>query len=99
MKIRCFGLTLAAAALLAAAPAAVMTAPAAVASTTAASLSAKPAGTVIFGPCTALEDGRYMVIGHNVYECVHTGFGWYWVRYVNRSCPGVITAGRPAACG
>jgi hypothetical protein len=69
--------------------------PAASAST---STAAKPAGVVIFAPCTAFEDGRYIVVGHNVYECIHIkGLGWYWVRWTPNSCPGAVRAAREAA--
>jgi hypothetical protein len=53
--------------------------------------AAAPAATVIFGPCTPFQDGQYRVIGHEIYECVHTGFGYYWVRWVN-TCPRAVPA-------
>jgi hypothetical protein len=68
--------------------AAVLAVPAAASASPA--VQARPAGIVIFAPCTALEDGRYIVVGHEVYECVFVkGLGYYWVRYVPTSCPGV----------
>jgi hypothetical protein len=84
---------LAGAAVLAAAllsvPAAASASPAAV---------ARPAAARIFGPCTPLEDGAFLISGKNVYECKYVkGLGFYWVYYsANYHCSAPARAERLA---